>query len=281
MSIAIRFLLVFSILSPYLSSTAYGTEARTKFAYDNEPSVSFGPPAPDKPLSNEKIRLFVWNIKKGEDARMTQDFSYLAAGADLVLFQEAVNAESFVNDLTNVNTELEWTMAKAFQMLDFYYTGVATGYRVRPVTQEVIVSKATEPVLGTPKTILVSSFQLENSTETLLVANIHGINFVGLDLFKSQIRQMYEKISHHQGPMVVAGDFNTWDPARFEFLEQTFGPMNLKWVPMPSAKLLTLDHIFVRGLTAKMVFDLSHIDSSDHAPMMVDLAIDPKKNAKN
>lgn len=276
MSYLARFLLVIAIISPFGVLQARAADAFLGNLY-NDSTLSFGKPAPTQPLPGDKIRLFVWNIHKGEDPRLPQDFGDLSFGADIALFQEAVSAPSFVASLTAANTEFEWTMAKSFQMLDFNFTGVATAYRVKPLGEEVIVSKVTEPITETPKTILLSVFAINGSYDTLLVANVHGINFVGLETYKVQMRQLADKLRHHQGPMIVAGDFNTWDPDRLDYLKKLFAPLGLSQIQTPIAGLLDLDHVFARGMKAGFVFDLSHIDSSDHAPLMVDLLFETNK----
>jgi endonuclease/exonuclease/phosphatase (EEP) superfamily protein YafD len=276
MSYIARFLLLIAIIGSFGVGPAYGADAFLGNLY-NDSTLSFGRPTPVQSLPGDKIRLFVWNIHKAADQRLPQDFSDLSFGADLALFQEFVSTPSFIKNLVAANTEFEWTMAKSFQMFDFNFTGVATAYRVKPLGEEVIVSKVTEPITETPKTILLSVFSINGTYDTLLVANIHGINFVGLETYKVQIRQLVEKLRQHQGPMIVAGDFNTWDPARIAFLQKVFTPLGLSKVHTPVAGMLDLDHIFLRGLKANFVFDLSHIDSSDHAPLMADLLFENNK----
>lgn len=271
-----RILLLLAIISPIGLQTAHAADAFLGNLY-NDSTLSFGKPAPTSSLPSDKIRLFVWNIHKGEDQRLPQDFGDLSFGADLALFQEGVSTPSFVAPLIAANTEFEWTLAKSFQMFDFSFTGVATAYRVKPLGEEVIVSNVTEPVTETPKTILLSVFSIAGTYDTLLVANVHGINFVGLESYKIQMRQLADKLRDHQGPMIVAGDFNTWDPARLDYLKKLFAPLGLSRVNTPIAGMLDLDHVFVRGMKAAFVFDLTHIDSSDHAPLMVDLLFETNK----
>lgn len=271
-----RLLLLLAIISPFGLDTARAADAFLGKLY-NDSTIAFGKPAPTQPLPADKIRLFVWNIHKGEDQRLPQDFGDLSFGADIALFQEAVSTPSFVDNLVAANTEYEWTMAKSFQLFDFNYTGVATAYRVKPLGEEVIVSNVTEPVTETPKTILLSVFAIHHSYDTLLVANVHGINFVSLESYKVQMRQLADKLRDHNGPMIVAGDFNTWDPDRLDYLKKLFAPLGLSHVNTPIAGVLDLDHIFLRGMKPAFVFDLTHIDSSDHAPLMVDLIFETNK----
>jgi len=276
MSYIAKLLLVISILGPFGALKAHAADDFLGNLY-NDSTISFGNLAPNNPLPQDRIRLFVWNIHKAEDQRLPQDFADLSIGADLALFQEAVTNPSFVKNITAANPEFEWTLAKSFQMFDFNFTGVATAYRVKPLGEEVIVSKVTEPVTETPKTILLSVFAINQSYDTLLVANIHGINFVGLDTYKVQIDQLAAKIRQHHGPMIVAGDFNTWEPGRMNYLKKILTPLGLSQVKTPVAGFMDLDHVFIRGMKTQFVYDFSNIDSSDHAPLMVDLVFENNK----
>lgn len=266
----VRVILFISILGYFGASQAQDTGPRFWSLYKGS-TYSFGNAVQQKPLPSKGLRLFVWNIHKAEDSRITADFGDLSLNADVALFQESVTNKSFIDSLMAAGPEFGWTMTKSFQQLDLSYTGVATAARVKPLDEEVLVSSVTEPITETSKTILLSEFTIENSPETLLVANVHGINFVLTETYKIQIRQLLQSLRAHQGPLIVAGDFNTWSAARLTYLQKVFAPLGLAQVIKPSAGFLDLDHIFLRGLKARSVFDLSYIDSSDHAPLMVDL----------
>jgi endonuclease/exonuclease/phosphatase (EEP) superfamily protein YafD len=276
----VRLILVISVLCQFGFAQALETKPYFGTLY-NASTISFGAPVAAEPLPADGLRLLVWNIHKGSDTRLPLDFSDLSFGADLALFQEAVSTPSFIAQITGANFNFGWTLAISFQQEDLSYTGVATASRVKALTEEVIISDAKEPLVETPKTILLSEFNIENTAETLLVANIHAINFVSLETFKTQIRQLITKIYMHQGPLVVAGDFNTWAPDRFTYLQKAFAPHGLKNIKTPIAGLLYLDHNFFRQMNAKFVFNLSHIESSDHAPLMVDLTFETNKVMKN
>lgn len=240
-------------------------------------TISFGNPAPQKALRADGLRLFVWNIHKASNPQWIADFFDLSQKVDLALFQEAVSTKSVTSSLSQANPDLSWTLAKSFQQWDFSFTGVATGAKAQARREEVVFSDVKEPITETPKTLLVSEFNIENSQETLLVANVHGINFVGLESYKVQITQLVKAIRTHDGPLIVAGDFNTWDPERMIYLRRVLSSLGLTQLNTPIAGLLDLDHIFIRGLNVEFIFDLSNIDSSDHAPLMVDLTYETNK----
>lgn len=218
------------------------------------------------------IRVLVWNIHKGLDEKLPQDFKNVAQKTDLALFQESVSQVEFTNKLTSANPKLTWTQTKSFQRRNGDYTGVATGSTAKPVYEESVVSTVKEPLLKTSKTFLISEFAIDGKSENLLVANIHAINFVTNSSFEIHINQLISKISLHKGPLLVAGDFNTWNSGRMKYLNQSLIAIGLQPIQVPRTGFLKLDHIYSRGLRLINVFDLNYIDSSDHKPLMADFS---------
>lgn len=234
-------------------------------------TVQFGRSPSKGSLSSKSLRLLVWNIHKGTDEKIPDDFGFISHAADLTLVQEAISEKSFTTRLSDANPNLTWTLAISFELSKYNYTGVATGSIAQPLREEVIVSEVTEPILGTPKTVLLSEFDIDGREESLLVANIHGINFVSNNDFKIQINQMIDRVHQHQGPLIIAGDFNTWNEGRIDYLFEALAALKVRLVRTPdSGGFFSLDHIFVRGLTSRFVFNLNHINSSDHKPLLVD-----------
>lgn len=223
-------------------------------------------------LRGNGLRLLVWNIHKGTDQKLPSDFRYISQHTDLVLFQEAIDKPTFTSSLINSNKALSWTMAKAFQQSNGSHTGVSTGSKAKPLREEVLLSPSREPLLSTPKTALISEFAIENRPQTLLVANIHAINFVKTSSFIAHIEQVIAKIKNHQGPLILAGDFNTWNPWRMNYLLEAAQNLGLEKLSTPQGGLLELDHVFVKGLSQKATHNLSYIKSSDHSPLLVDLS---------
>lgn len=264
------YILLFAVLMHFGSISAAAQSAQIG-NLPKQSTLTFGAPLEIKPLSTQGLRLFVWNIHKATDPKFPKDFENISYGADLTLLQEAISSAPFTTALSAANPILGWTLAKSFAIEFDNYTGVATGSHTKALREEALVSTVTEPFVGTPKTILLSEYALEDRADTLLVANIHGINFVTTETYKVQIQQLISKIQTHKGPLIVAGDFNTWNIGRMAYLTKAFRLLDLSRVDVPdSGDLFLLDHIFTRGLKTRFVFNLNHIDSSDHKPLMVD-----------
>lgn len=239
-------------------------------------TVAFGDPVQALGFTKKSFQVYVWNIHKAKDENLPVDFAASSKDADLVLFQEAVNSAEFTKALVDANPHLRWTMAKSWSVSGETYTGVATGSSMKPLNQEVIVSDPIEPITRTHKTMLISQYVIADRSLPLMVVNLHGINFVTTKTFEIQIRQVMERIKEHKGPLLVGGDFNTWNNNRLDFLEEVFAPLGLKLVNSEKNGLFNLDHVFIRGLKATRVQKLASIKSSDHTPLVVDLEFEPQ-----
>lgn len=226
--------------------------------------------AVDRELPTDFSAL-VWNTHKGADgSAFFNDLFSLAQSSDLVLLQEALDERVFLSSLQSVRKNFGWTLAKAFySQRESGHTGVATGSFVLPQVERVVLSKVTEPVAGTPKSILISEFRLKNSIQTLMTVNVHMINFVFQDSFEQHVNQIIDQVQGHKGPLMIAGDFNTWSGGRMSYLKIQFRQkLGLVAVPMHKQGLLDLDHIFIRNLEVVQALQLGFIKSSDHAPLV-------------
>lgn len=241
---------------------------------DSSKLLTINEPTAPRPSSlGQNIRVLIWNIHKGDDPRLPSDFKKISSQSDFVLLQEFISAPRFTSSIVRANPTLGWTMAKSFIWMDGSYTGVATASRVRPLCQLGLRSTVTEPLLDSPKTVLISEYPISGSSQRLLVANIHAINFVSTETFEKHIQQLLRVINTHQGPMIVAGDFNTWNNGRSDYLFRKMKFLGLREAHIPSDELLKLDHIFIRGLAMRQSFQLSQVESSDHTPLLVDLSL--------
>jgi len=226
-------------------------------------------PAPQH-LDANGFRLLNWNAFKGDRENWLKAFVAYSGEQDLVTLQEAYLTDEFRALLRA--SHLQWDLATTF-LRQQHETGVMTLSRVKP--DHVCVQRTMEPWLSLPKSALISRFPLKGSREALLVANIHAVNFtLGTAAFRTQLRQLKHALEQHDGPIIVAGDFNTWSDERKRVLEQTLiGPLALDKVPFDPAHLKTvfehnLDYVFYRGLqvVAREVHDTT---ASDHNPMWV------------
>ena len=133
---------------------------------------------------------------------------------------------------------------------------------------------ANEPIIQIPKSILVSTYSPAGTNQRLLVANVHGINFsLGLNAYREQFKALDTILREHTGPLILAGDFNTWSDDRQAILDQLSKDLSLQQVGYKSHHRITvfgnpIDHVYYRGLELVQASSPS-VSSSDHNPLLV------------
>jgi endonuclease/exonuclease/phosphatase (EEP) superfamily protein YafD len=214
-----------------------------------------------------------WNVHKQVDAGWDRDLTRLLPGSDLVLLQEAALGAGLRPLLDGDG--LRWVMASSFiyENDDF---GVLTAARVPPL--ESCALRAVEPLLGIPKSGLVSWFALSGMPETLAVVNVHAINItLTLDTYAAQFAALAAALSAHRGPIVFGGDFNTWSDARLTAVRAAVAALSLVEVPLADDRRShflgqPVDHLLVRGLDAVDASAVA-VTSSDHNPVRATLRV--------
>ena len=220
-------------------------------------------------LDSARIRLVSWNVKKGSIPRWHEDFSALAADRDLVLVQEAVwHPDSSFNNH-------HWAFAPGYRNGKLL-SGVMTYSKSKPIGHCNLTSW--EPWLGTPKATNITEYGLTNTDQTVLVVNMHAINFtLGVADFRQQFEQLRPVMETHSGPIIFSGDFNTWRKKRAEILSAFAEDFDLKAVDFAEdhRKVFfgqALDHVYVRGLHIGRS-ETQQLKSSDHNPILVEFSL--------
>ena len=223
-------------------------------------------------LDSGDIRLVNWNIQRGADPRWTTDLATFESDPDLIVLQEVP---------LNSNA---WGVVTAHQYHSFSpgyrtrrsLTGVMTVSAAKPLTQCNLVS--VEPWLRSPKATVITEYGLTNTDQTLLVVNIHAVNFTfGTHDFHKQFRQALSILNDHAGPILLSGDFNTWHWRRSEILKEMTDSLSLEMLDYDEDHRKRffgqpLDHIYIRGLEV-LKATTRQVDSSDHNPMSVRLRL--------
>jgi len=219
------------------------------------------------------IRVLLWNILKARRTNWSTDFKQLSADRDLVLLQEAVlNAPT--DTLFSQHKRFEWVMARSFRHpRTAVEHGVKTGAVTTYIDKQFYLSPHSEPLLQTQKLLLTTRYPLCDTSATLLVLNMHAINFVSIHKYTEQLDQLQVALAGHSGPVILGGDFNTWNPARLGRFFEVAQQADLSEAAMERRSKLAhmnqhLDHLFYRGLTLQSVESISSYRSSDHAPIV-------------
>lgn len=222
---------------------------------------------PIEPLdSHGKLDIAIWNIHKQKNSGWQNVLKQLTERTDLLLLQEVSASDEFKS---LVEEQLEdWVMAKAFLFAGepIGVMNISKGY-----PSSVCSFRYEEPLIQYPKSLLISYYELSDDSQ-LLVVNIHSINFaLGLDEYRAQLNVVTEAMKVHAGPIILAGDLNTWSNSRNEYVLTIAHTAGLKEaVPSVDSRTQffgkTPDHIFYRGLELVKAESIV-TDSSDHNPL--------------
>ncbi len=229
--------------------------------------------APAEALDPQAIRLVTWNLHKQQDAGWQRDLTTFAAGRDLVLLQE-IALDAPLRDVI-ADAGLRWVMASSF-LYDARDIGVLTAARTAPLatcTQRVV-----EPVLRLPKSTVITWFALRGDVATLAVVNVHAVNFaLSLGAYRAQFDAVVAALADHRGPLVLAGDFNTWTDARSAVVKDAAARLGLVEVAFDDDRRRVffghqVDRIYVRGLE-RIASSAIPVTSSDHNPVAATLRV--------
>ena len=223
------------------------------------------------------LRVVCWNFFKAIRRGALGDLAAVSAEADLVLLQEAVLHGGRPHAL-HLSSGLEWIMAETLAHARQGITsGPKTGCRAPASGTLCLRSLDYEPISGTPKALLLTRYPTA-AGGVMTVINVHAMNFVPLAKFARQMAQLVELLATQPDPVLVGGDFNTWNPARRRLVFGSMAGAGLARAPVAAPRRWRhlrqqLDHVFSRGLTLVDARPLAHISSSDHIPLRIEFTL--------
>lgn len=224
---------------------------------------------PSGGLNPHNIGIFDWNTYKGQMSGWQDDLISLSGQSDLIILQEASRNEEMEEFLSL--RRLYWSYNSAFKYKGVE-TGVLTASKQKPLYSCGL--RQDEPIIGFPKTAIVSLYGIDGVSEKLLVANVHAINItLGTDAYKQQFSALQKVLLEHLGPMLVVGDFNNWNEKRKAIVNVLVDRLGLILLPFDRENRTLMwgsavDHVLYRGLEPFM--HISHkVTSSDHNPIEV------------
>lgn len=234
-------------------------------------SLDQGPIAMGEPLHGE-LDILSWNIQKASNEGWAEDLAQVAGDVHLAFIQEA-SLQARIPEA--IPTPLVPAFASGYTTAS-QETGVMTLSKSNPSVHCNLT--AWEPLLGTPKATSVTEYPLQDREESLLAINLHAVNFtLGMENFQAQFRALADLLKKHQGPIILAGDLNTWSEKRQALVDNFMSDHGLGAVTFEPDLRTTafgraLDHIYVRGLQATFT-QVIPVSSSDHNPLRVRLAL--------
>ena len=225
------------------------------------------------PLDTDgKLSVSVWNIYKQQRSSWSSVLTELLDSSELVLLQEAKLSTGLKSFLQEDSHQV--LMAKAFKV---FKTPIGVMNLAKVSAESACAYQAIEPWIRFAKSALVSTYPLSNG-ENLLVVNLHGINFAWrLKEYRKQISLLAEQIKAHNGPVIMAGDFNTWRQGRVDMIGEfmlQLGMTEAKYAVDKRNRVfgLALDHLYYSGL----VLDEAHVTptkASDHNPIQASFSL--------
>jgi endonuclease/exonuclease/phosphatase (EEP) superfamily protein YafD len=252
----------------------------TAFHMDRLTEASASIPKKKQELDSDGFSLITWNMLKGMKDGWKEDLQRLSSDVDLLVLQEAYLTDE-LRELLQTQ-RYNWDLTTAFEYKNIE-SGVLTASKIEP---DFLCSfRFEEPLITIPKSILITRYPLSDTDQLLLVANVHSINFtVGTSKFRAQLQQFEELASKHPGPLVMAGDFNTWSKERMAIVDSVAENLNLQAVNFDENKRVTIfghnvDHIYFRGLEPCEAV-VSPVTTSDHNPMRVTFRLATDKDVR-
>lgn len=252
-------------------------------------------------LNSTSIKIISWNTmaacrkKLKQFAAMTfcnsrqsdQSFIELARNKDLLIIQEAYVDYTMSQLLKSLGDDYTWDMAVSYiadKKLDIP-TGVLTAANAQALSACPL--RTYETFLPTPKAILFTTYNLADENDRiidkkLLVVNIHGI-LISRKYLYQQLQLMAKEIAKHEGPVILAGDFNTMTSDSYHKLTQIITALDLTESEINTThdyrvKSVTeqvYDFIFYKGLIQIKAQTINlktgkNGETSDHNPILAE-----------
>lgn len=272
-----------SVFLLFLSlSQAHGAPENIFFEVLSEQDslVSFGRGRRSE-LSPHSIQALVWNIKKGSMKNFGTEFDRYARSKELFILQEVYRDDAFNALLHKIRADWNFGISFLYKREGDTPTGTMVGSTHKASNSLVKHSPDQEPITDTPKSVTFSRYSLRGRRAELMVVSVHGINFETTGAFRRQMDQILMELKGFSGPIVLAGDFNTWNSSRMKTLQDLTRALELKEVRFENGEARKkfngniLDHAFTRGVVVKSARVLTESKGSDHLPMTIDFRIPP------
>ena len=219
-------------------------------------------------LASSSFNLITWNVHKGQDKGWQEDLERLSKRADFVLLQEATQHQNLS------------TFSTALFVSSFSFNELLSGVKTFTQTQPewYCGGGVAEPIIQIPKVASIMNLPLEKGN-SLLIINVHLINFEwGISAYQAQLEQLFSFVENHQGPIIMAGDFNAWNEERLNLVNNLIQKYGLDSVALSRDERVRflgypLDYIFTRGV--KVVSATSEVvTSSDHNPLLMEFELE-------
>lgn len=194
---------------------------------------------------------------------------YFKHDVDIFCLQEAVHH----SDTKFPIDEFEINFASNIALRTHNY-GVATASHYPTLKNIKILTTHRETVINTHKASLITHLNI-NDTKVVVV-NIHAINFKSNRIYEYEFEKIKEYINPHKykHPIIIAGDFNTWNRKRVKLIKDFCREFSFKVAFFDEPELVKsfqknrLDFVLYRGLNLQGAMALDCEKISDHNPIV-------------
>jgi len=186
---------------------------------------------------------------------------------NILLFQEA----NFSNDNHFTLPSFAFDGAANLEYREKFY-GVLTASKVNSKHAQAYLSENRESFIGPRKSLLLSTYTFEDGSQ-LRILNVHAINFRENQGYHKELEHFLKLMINHKGPMIIAGDFNSWNKKRMQRLHDIRKKLELNTVPFKQLHKVKsfmgnhLDFIFYRGMELLHSGVHDNHGLSDHNPL--------------
>jgi endonuclease/exonuclease/phosphatase (EEP) superfamily protein YafD len=222
------------------------------------------------------FELGVWNIWKGSGGEgFLGEYQRMVKDRHLLLFQEALLTLKGLGHF--VPSGYAAHHGATYRRKDGLREGVMTVSLARTASiAQRILCLVPEPLLKTTKATLVTMYKIEGREQVLCVVNMHATLLRSPGAAARELEQVIDKIAGHEGPILYAGDFNTFSRAYIEAVDRVLLSIGLRRVVLegdPRSATTALDQIYVRGIEIKNARIDTSFSHSDHFPIMASVEI--------
>ena len=214
--------------------------------------------------------LLVWNLHKENQTKAFQkQFHSLVQNyqTDIFLFQEV----RYPKKSDFIFKNYSYALAHNIETKKSRF-GVLTATQCSFVLAQPLLSSKKELGFLTHKSYLLTQHTIDEETK-LTILNLHAINFVNSKTFAHELQEIQKKLLQLKGPLIVAGDFNSWSHKRNKLLISFQNALGLQKLTIQNEKKIKhflshkLDHIYYRGIKAKQALAIDTKNISDHNPL--------------
>lgn len=231
---------------------------------------------PESPTLPSTIELVVWNIWKGSGGEpFLKEYLRIVQGRHLLLLQEVVLTLKALGNFAPKGFAA--SHGATYRRSDGLRDGVMTVATATPEEgAQRILCETPEPLLKTTKATLVTTYKVNGVDSQLCVVNTHATLIRRPSTAVKEIQRVIECIAGHSGPLIYAGDFNTFSKTYINEVDRAMSSIGLKRVMIegdPRSVTTALDQIYVRDIeviSAKVDTTFTH---SDHFPIIATIRL--------